>query len=327
MGYPSLNIAMACLLPFALRNVHVGFIYAAAVGFAGWSGNQNIFLIVLKGIGYLSYSLFVRVVKLPGDHWPLDKWHAKQAPEQPLDPKQPIIDPHHHLWDVRIHDKGWPIKKSIIKIFFMLRPSFFVNFLNKDIAKKKDGLLESFSEFGVFYQPYMIPELLKDLKSNNVHATVYIECGWVCPLAKSECMKPVPEADMVSATTSMHPNICKGMVAFADLRLGKLVEPALKAYASKPWVKGIRHALAFSPDEVPYSVECSEKGTALTQTFQEGIALLEKYGFSFDTWLYHTQLDDLCVIAKKFPNLCIITDHIALPIGIGRFDRETSYPD
>jgi len=140
-------------------------------------------------------------------------------------------------------------------------------------------------------------------------------------------MKPVPEADMVAEIARNHPNICQGMVAYADLRLGKLVEPALEAYSSMSWVKGIRHSLAFSPDEVPHSAGCSEKSMALTQTFQEGIALLEKYDFSFDTWLYHTQLDDLCAIAKKFPNLCIITDHVALPLGIGRFDRETTFPD
>jgi len=172
-----ISSGIACLLPFPLRNVHVGITYAAAVGFAGCAGDENLFLMILKGIGYLTYLLFVRFVKLPGDHWPLDKWHTKQIPEQPLNPKQQIIDPHHHLWDVRVHDKGWPVKKILIKFLFMVRPSVLVNFMNKDLAKKKDGLLETFSEFGVFYQTYMAPELLKDMKGNNVHATVYVECG------------------------------------------------------------------------------------------------------------------------------------------------------
>jgi len=319
------TIGISCLLPFILRNYHVGFSYVVAVGFVSYAWGKNLFITALLGLGFLTYSLVVRFVKLPGDLWPLDKWHAKGITEEPLDPEQPIIDPHHHLWDPKVHDKGWQLRKILLKFRSWLRPTFAVDLLNKDIAKKKDGFLETFSDFGLFLQPYMAPEFLEDIKNNNVRATVYLECGWNCPIAKSKCMAPVPEADMVAEIASNHPNICQGMVAHADLRLGKLVEPALKAYASKPWVKGIRHALAFSPDQVPHSWANSAKGIALTQTFQEGIALLEKYGFSFDTWLYHFNLDDLCVIAKKFPNLSIITDHVALPVGIGRFDRDTTF--
>ena len=31
----------------------------------------------------------------------IDGWLARETPEDVLEPDLPIIDPHHHLWDIR----------------------------------------------------------------------------------------------------------------------------------------------------------------------------------------------------------------------------------
>ena len=31
----------------------------------------------------------------------IDTWLAQEAPEPVIEPDLPIIDPHHHLWDIR----------------------------------------------------------------------------------------------------------------------------------------------------------------------------------------------------------------------------------
>ena len=31
----------------------------------------------------------------------LEEWLAQEDPEKVLDPELPIVDPHHHLWDLR----------------------------------------------------------------------------------------------------------------------------------------------------------------------------------------------------------------------------------
>ena len=31
----------------------------------------------------------------------LEEWLAQEEPEDVLDPELPIVDPHHHLWDLR----------------------------------------------------------------------------------------------------------------------------------------------------------------------------------------------------------------------------------
>ena len=47
--------------------------------------------------------------------------------------------------------------------------------------------------------------------------------------------------------------------------------------------------------------------------------MLDRFGLSFDAWLYHTQLQELVDLARTFPNVTIIVDHIAGPIGIGPY--------
>ncbi len=32
---------------------------------------------------------------------PLEQWLLEETPEAVLEPELPIIDPHHHLWDIR----------------------------------------------------------------------------------------------------------------------------------------------------------------------------------------------------------------------------------
>lgn len=83
------------------------------------------------------------------------------------------------------------------------------------------------------------------------------------------------------------PILCKGIVAFADLRLGNEVEPALEAYAKMDKVKGIRFSLAWSPSSTPMGNSRASEGLALTEKFREGFALLSKFGFSYESWMYH----------------------------------------
>ena len=52
-------------------------------------------------------------------------------------------------------------------------------------------------------------------------------------------------------------------------------------------------------------------------TFRAGFARLGRYGLSFDSWLYHTQLPELADLARTFPDTTIVVDHIGAPLGIG----------
>jgi len=46
---------------------------------------------------------------------------------------------------------------------------------------------------------------------------------------------------------------------------------------------------------------------------------LGKLNLSFDAWLYHPQLPELADLARAFPDVTIILNHIGAPLGVGPY--------
>ena len=49
----------------------------------------------------------------------------------------------------------------------------------------------------------------------------------------------------------------------------------------------------------------------------------EALGLTFDAWLYHSQLPELLDLARAFPDINMVLDHMAGPLGIGPYAGET----
>ena len=118
------------------------------------------------------------------------------------------------------------------------------------------------------------------------------------------------------------PFVAAGIVGFADLTLGDAVAPVLEAHiaASKSRFRGIRHMAVWdaSPEVASYRGS-SPKGLLLDTKFRKGFACLQKYGLSFDAWLYHPQLMELVDLARTFPDTPIILNHIGGLVGVGPY--------
>jgi len=176
----------------------------------------------------------------------------------------------------------------------------------------------------------MAKELLKDVrghgkKGHKIIGTMYMECGWKTP-GVEECMEPVGEAAMVTEVHRQNPTICQGIVAFANLSLGASVEPALMEYKKNPLVKGIRYGLAWADDPTIHGNDHASKDTAYDPKFREGFALLSKYGFTYDSWHFHENLEGFIDLAKTFPGTTMICDHLGFPLGIGKYDKAATLP-
>jgi len=257
---------------------------------------------------------------LKREKYPLEVWHD-QYREVALEPSMPIVDPHHHLWDARTQPKGWPVPWFVIRLMYLLKPALLNRLLLND--DKNRVAVNTFSRWLPLILPYMAPELLADIggaEGHNVEATVYIECGWTVPTESNPAMASIGEAAMAQAVARQTSNrICTGIVAFVDLRLGpQAVEPALEALVSRyPNVKGVRHALAWTdPSHDIIGGSHCDASTAFDAEFRASFGLLEKFGLSYDCWLYHENLTALESLAKAFPRVRIICDHVATPLGL-----------
>jgi L-fuconolactonase len=143
---------------------------------------------------------------------PLERWLARETPEAVLEPDLPIVDPHHHLWDIRP---------------FTTEP--YLSFEQK---------------------VYLCHEIVDDIRSSghNVVQTVFAQCGAFYRADGPEAMKCVGETEFVHGVHAMSNSglygktrLCAGIFSSADLRVGAEAEPVLQAHmAASPNFRGIR---------------------------------------------------------------------------------------
>ena len=215
---------------------------------------------------------------------PREDW-LQLTTEDPIDPDLPICDPHHHLWE---------------------RPG----------------------------NNYMLDDLLRDLRSgHNIVSTVFLECSSMYRTDGPEHMKPLGETEFVAsvaeeaaARSDVHTNINAAIASHADLTLGESVAEVLEAHIElgKGRFRGIRHGTSHDPSPIIPAYRDQGSGVMMTPKFREGFAQLRRLDLTFDAWLFHPQLGELADLARSFPDVTIILDHIGAPLGIGPYEGRRS---
>ena len=220
---------------------------------------------------------------------PREDWLA-QYTEEIIDPKRPIVDPHHHLWD-----RGG------------LR--YMIEEMSADIASGHNIVATVYVDCRSMYRangPGGIPpgrrsrirQRRRGDGASGGYGPAAICAGIVSHvnLLLGENAKPVLEAEMVAGN-------------------GRF--------------RGIRHSSAWDADpNVAGMYATRPKGLLLDPTFRKGFACLAPLGLSFDAWLFHPQIGELTDLARAFPDTKIVLDHCGGPIGIGRYAgrREEIFP-
>jgi L-fuconolactonase len=174
---------------------------------------------------------------------------------------------------------------------------------------------------------YMLDDLLQDLRAgHNIVSTVAVECRYAYRKDGPDELKPVGEveflervAERAAADPTIKSRVAAAIVGHADLLLGDAVAPVLEAHlaASPQRFRGIRHSATWDASEALRSE--APQGLFGDRRFRRGFACLEKLGLSFDAWLYHPQLTELAELARLFPAVPIILNHIGAPLGVGPY--------
>lgn len=219
--------------------------------------------------------------------------------ESIIEPDLPIIDPHHHLWDLRPVMGAFP--------------------------EPRHDFLEAL--VGAPY--YTFDALQADTQSgHNVIATVFMECGAFYDASRGDELKTVGEVEYVNGVAAqgasgLYGNYrpCAAIVGHADLTMGSGAGMVLDALAAaSPRFVGIRHAAAWDADpEVLGPPFHAPEGLYRDAKFREGFAELGKRGLTFDAWLLEPQLGDVLDLARAFPDQPIVLDHCGTPLGIASY--------
>jgi L-fuconolactonase len=174
---------------------------------------------------------------------------------------------------------------------------------------------------------YFFDEFIRDARSgHNIVVTVCVENRAMYRQDGPQSMKPIGETeffDSVAAQSAADPNnptrVAAAIVGHADLSLGEAVAAVLEAHvaASPSRFRGIRHSTTWGESEAIRSD--APPGLLADTTFRRGFACLKRYGLSFDAWLYHPQLPEVVALARAFPDVAIVLDHIGGPLGVGPY--------
>lgn len=246
-----------------------------------------------------------RYVATYPENEPLLSWLRKEAPEEVLEPDLPIVDTHHHLWDMR----GQPgIQLSGTSTLPPQSRGQWVYRLPECLEDMQDGhnvvktVLMQVSAGGVFPNHSAkgaigLPDHFRPLAEVEYAQGVAALCetgtygGAQAPVGYLECRSRLPR-------------VCAGIVGYVNFQ-DPQVEELLRAMARLRNFRGVRNAMS-DPE---------------SEAFCRGIALLEKYDLSFD-WVgfslkrYNPEsLANLKAIALKFPKVRIVMNHLGFLVG------------
>lgn len=211
-------------------------------------------------------------------------WLAQALPEAALEPDLPIIDTHHHLWDLR-------------------RTTGHRYLLDEFLADANSGHNVIATVYLNCYEWDRAtgPEEIRPVAETEVAAGAAAMC----------------DTGIYGKT-----RVAAGIVSYADLTLGDAVVPVLEAHvkAGGGRLRGIRHSGGWDADPIiGNSFAGMMPDFYLRPDFRAGFARLVEMGLSFDAWLYHPQLENLVDLARAFPEANIIMGHCGCPLGYGPY--------
>jgi predicted TIM-barrel fold metal-dependent hydrolase len=203
------------------------------------------------------------------------------TPEEALDPAQPIIDPHHHLWD----RPGW---------------RYLLDEILADIRTGHDVRATVLVQARAFHRADG-PEELRPVGETQFAAGIAAMCEAGTYGDVRVCQGIVGFADLTRGAEA-------GAVLDAHIAAGD------------GRFRGIRHIATWDPDPAMLNPAYQPAEDMLDSPgFRAGIAELGRRGLSFDAWLYFHQIPRLTALARAFPDVPMVLDHCGGILGIGRY--------
>ena len=188
----------------------------------------------------------------------------------------PIVDAHHHVWDVGLKAHPWLTAAPLASF--------------------------RYGDYATIRRSYLPADYRRDTARFNVVKTVYVEAEW-------DERDPIGETCWVHETAARD-GLPHAMVAQAWLDRVDAAQ-VLAEQAAFPRVRSVRHKpkSAARPQDAkrgaPGSMDCPK--------WRKGFALLTRHGLHFDLQTPWWHLDAAAELARDFQATTIILNHTGLP--------------
>lgn len=189
----------------------------------------------------------------------------------------PIIDPHHHLWDLGLDRHPWLT----------------------GAGSGADGI----GDLAILRRDYLPDDYRRDAANWPVAATVHIEASW----RPDDCLGETRWLDTLDKSSGVAARYV------AHVPLGAADAAALIAeQAACPRVVGVRDILSWHAD--PAKSFAGRPDIMDDPAWRAGLARLAGHGLSFDLMLFPSQHPDALRLARDFPGTRFIVNHCGSPI-------------
>jgi predicted TIM-barrel fold metal-dependent hydrolase len=186
----------------------------------------------------------------------------------------PIIDAHHHLWDLSLGRHPWLSGAAAIPL--------------GDIAYMQHN--------------YLIADYLQDIAGQGITASVHIEALW------DRARSPVEETEWLE-TLARPSGIAARYVAAAPLDEPD-IDATLDAQAAFPRVTAIRETIRWHPDP---KKRWTRAGLVNEAGWRRGLARLAQHNLALDLLMNPHQANEVAALAADFPNQPILVNHCGTP--------------
>jgi len=191
----------------------------------------------------------------------------------------PIVDAHHHLWDLDMDRHPW------------LRPV--------------GGAIGALGDLAPIRRSYLVNDYLRDAANQNVAASVHVEAAWDRsddPLAELRWLESLDKSSGVAVR----------YVGYANLASPNAAK-TLDRLADVSRCVGVREMLSWHPTQ-PARNFAPRSGIADEPDFRRGVSLLAQQGLSLELMLYPYQAEDVARLARNFPHQPFVINHCGSPI-------------
>ena len=188
----------------------------------------------------------------------------------------PIIDAHHHLWDLALKRHRW--------------------------LAEDDAGLAALGDISYMRHTYLPADYLRDVGTRNVVGSVHIEAVW------DRARSPVEETEWLE-TLDKSRGIATRYIAFAPLQ-DPGVEAILEAQAAHKRVVGVRETIRWHPDPAK---RWTEKGLVDDPGFRRGVGLLAKHNLALELLMNPWQAEEVARLAGDYPDQPILINHCCTP--------------
>ncbi len=188
----------------------------------------------------------------------------------------PIIDAHHHLWDLSGGHYPW-----------LTAPAAAIGALGDISYLRRD---------------YLPADYLEDTAGQGVVASVHVEALW------DPARHPAEETQWLDALPRP-PGIAARYVVAAPLA-GPDVARVLDAHAASPRVAAVRETIRWHPDPAK---RWTRQGLVNEPAWRRGLALLARHGWALDLLMNAHQAAEVAALAADTPGQTFIVNHCCTP--------------